>query len=233
MQTVSSSLHGGKQCKGLAAGYGVVGSCHWFEGTFGVAWRSGCSRTAPSSVQGASTQGCEVPVFTGTTGASPPPSPNTLILAFSRQGRRDLRGAGVRGSRLHGNDVCEQCSNQRGYSVMGSCHWFGGGAPITTPPPTCSTLTRCFAWGFTPKGATGHTLTLTLSQRARGLYRRSYAKIASRERNLQGARMRGSPPSQGTTERNRPYHPERGQGCEVPACAETTRRGKRRIPPRR
>ena len=45
--------------------------------------------------------------------------------------------------------------------------------------------------------------------------------------------LRGSPPSQGTTERNRLYHPERGQGCEVPACAGTTRRGKRRISLRR
>ena len=43
--------------------------------------------TAPTSAQGASTQGCEVPVFTGTTGAQPP---FTLILAFSPQGRRDL-----------------------------------------------------------------------------------------------------------------------------------------------
>ena len=44
-----------------------------------------------------------------------------------------LRGAGMRGSRLRGNDgrirgndVYEQCSSQRGYGVRGSCRWFGG-----------------------------------------------------------------------------------------------------------
>ena len=63
------------------------GSCRWVGGMLGVAGPSGGSRTAPTSVQGASTQGCEVPVFTGTTGAQPP---FTLILAFSPQGRRDL-----------------------------------------------------------------------------------------------------------------------------------------------
>ena len=56
----------------------------------GVAGPSGGSRTAPTSVQGASTQGCEVPVFTGTTGRPPP---FTLILTFSPQGRRDLTSA--------------------------------------------------------------------------------------------------------------------------------------------
>ena len=69
--------------------------------------------TAPTSVQGASTQGCEVPVFTGTTGRPPlhpyrghphrdarfpssrerrGRSPLTLI-PFSPQGRRDLTSA--------------------------------------------------------------------------------------------------------------------------------------------
>ena len=44
-----------------------------------------------------------------------------------------LRGAGMRGSRLHGNDVYEQCSNQRGYGVRGSCRWFGvGGSPSSS-----------------------------------------------------------------------------------------------------
>ena len=38
----------------------------------------------------------------------------TLILTFSPQGRRDLTA-------FHGNDVCEQCSNQQGYGVSGSC----------------------------------------------------------------------------------------------------------------
>ena len=39
------------------------------------------------------------------------------------------------------DDVCEQCSNQRGYGVMGSCRWFEGWSPHTrtdggtTPPP--------------------------------------------------------------------------------------------------
>ena len=28
------------------------------------------------------------------------------------------------------NDVCEQCSNQRGYGVSGSCRWFGGWAYV-------------------------------------------------------------------------------------------------------
>ena len=35
------------------------------------------------------------------------------------------QGAGMRGSRLRGNDVCEQCSNHGGYGVRGSCRWFG------------------------------------------------------------------------------------------------------------
>ncbi len=34
-----------------------------------------------------------------------------------------LHRPGMRGSRLRGNDVCDQCSNQRGYRVMGSCRW--------------------------------------------------------------------------------------------------------------
>ena len=41
----------------------------------------------------------------------------TLILTFSPQGRRDLTA-------FHGNDVCEQCSNQQGYGVSSSCRWF-------------------------------------------------------------------------------------------------------------
>ena len=36
----------------------------------------------------------------------------------------------MRGSRLHGNDRCKQCSNQRGYGVRGSCRWFGEVPPI-------------------------------------------------------------------------------------------------------
>ena len=39
-----------------------------------------------------------------------------------------LRGAGMRGSRLHGNDVYGQCSNQRGYGVRGGCRWLRAGA---------------------------------------------------------------------------------------------------------
>ena len=39
-------------------------------------------------------------------------------------------GPDMRGSRLHGNDACEQCSNQRGYGVRGSCRWFGGWAYV-------------------------------------------------------------------------------------------------------
>ena len=109
-----------------------------------------------------------------------------------------LRGAGMRGSRLHGHDVCEQCSNQRGYGVMGSCRWFGGLARPYPPPAVPSPHASL---GDSPsKGATGHTLTLTLSQRARGSYRQSYAKVASREKEPQGAGMRGSPPSQGTVD---------------------------------
>ena len=35
-----------------------------------------------------------------------------------------------RGLRLRVNDVWEQCSNQRGYGVRGSCRWFGEVPPI-------------------------------------------------------------------------------------------------------
>ena len=51
------------------------------------------------------------------------------------------QGAGMRGSRLRGNDVCEQCSNHGGYGVRGSCRWFGvavegrEGGSRTAPTP--------------------------------------------------------------------------------------------------
>ena len=136
----------------------------------------------------------------------------TLILTFSPQGRRDLQGTGMRSSRLHGNDVYEQCSNQRGYGVRGSCRWFGGWRAHNHSAPDLQTLTRCFAWGFTPKGATGHTLTLTLSQRARGSYRRSYAKIASREKEPAGGKDARFPAFAGNDGEEPPLPPRAGTG---------------------
>ena len=46
------------------------------------------------------------------------PIPRTLTLALSQKERGFPAFAG--------DDVCEQCSNQRGNGVMGSCRWFGG-----------------------------------------------------------------------------------------------------------
>ena len=54
------------------------------------------------------------------------PNPHPA-LSLSAQG--DIH-TGMRGSRLHGNDRCKQCSNQRGYGVRGSCRWFGEVPPI-------------------------------------------------------------------------------------------------------
>ena len=33
------------------------------------------------------------------------------------------------------DDVCEQCSNRRGYGAMGCCRWFGGSPPEGEPHP--------------------------------------------------------------------------------------------------
>ena len=41
------------------------------------------------------------------------------------------------------NDVCEQCSNQRGYGVRGSCRWFGvGRGPSPRASTPCSSRRR-------------------------------------------------------------------------------------------
>ena len=54
--------------------------------------------------------------------------PRTLILTPLPDSQRDARFPPSRERRMR-FDACEQCSNQRGYGVMGSCHQFGVGAP--------------------------------------------------------------------------------------------------------
>ena len=48
----------------------------------------------------------------------------------SPRGRRDLPSKpGMRGSRLRGNDACDQCTGGRGGGAMGVCRWLGGAPP--------------------------------------------------------------------------------------------------------
>ena len=44
------------------------------------------------------------------------------------------------------NDVCEQCSNQRGYGVRGSCRWFGVGEPFS--PAAALRSLNSYRWGL-------------------------------------------------------------------------------------
>ena len=124
----------------------------------GVAWPSGGSRTAPTSVQGASTQGCEVPVFTGTTGRPP-------LHPYRGHPHRDARFPSSRERRGDRPYIRTQGASTQGCEV-----------PVFTgttgrPPPFTLILT------FSPQGrrdltsAQGGTLTLTLSQRERGFPR--------------------------------------------------------------
>ena len=126
------------------------------------------------------------------------------------------KGAGMRGSRLRGNDgafggndVCEQCSNQHCDGTMGSCRWFGmavagreGGSRTAPTPRQGSHLASL--WKVLVFGHFGRYPT-------------------SGARGCSGVIRSGDPPYLG------PIWPDSlpgtyapSQGCEVPVCTGTT-----------
>ena len=107
----------------------------------------------------------------------------TLSLTLSQRERGSYRGTGLRGSRLRGNeggllddDVCEQCSSQRGYGVMGSCRWFGvwcalSNRRVSVPSPWVAAACVCAYCAPIPRYRVANFLEVEpLSRMDEGLY---------------------------------------------------------------